>query len=467
MTELKKSGIRDQVNTFLSSPGYIFCILALASLGNMFSLELPVYILYTLLCVYICIWGEDLRGLMPIIPACYITPAVSSNPGRNEAGVFSGVSGICILICGICIALGLVYYCIRNRKALFATKRRLLSGMLVLAGAYLLGGIGSGADLKKNLPFALAQGAALILPYFLFTGGIRWKHLRKDYLAWTFFCTGGALVAEILWIYLSGTVIVDGVINRDFIYTGWGIHNNIGFLLAMMIPSAFRLAANYRRGWIGTVVGSVFLIFVFLTCSRSSILGGCLVYALCVIFMLHFAKNRRHNTIALVTVLGAAALTILLFGDDLYHLFSGLLQIGMDPSNRDWIYAEGIGLFAQKPIFGNSFFSPGFQPWDWATLESFSQLFPPRWHNTIVQLLASCGITGLVCYGFHRIQTIRLFFSVIRKETHFYGCSALALVVCSLFDCHFFNIAPVLLYSIVLAATEYNPPIATEKERVQ
>jgi O-antigen ligase len=251
-------------------------------------------------------------------------------------------------------------------------------------------------------------------------------------------------------------VVVNGVINRDFIYTGWGIHNNLGFLLAMMIPSAFFLAAKYRRGWIGTVVGSVFLIFVFLTCSRSSILGGCLVYGLCVGLMLHYAKNRRHNTIALVIVLSASALIILLFHDSLYLLFSDLLQMGADPSHRNLIYAEGLKLFADKPILGNSFFSPGYQPWDWATLDGFSSVFPPRWHNTVIHLLASCGIVGLLAYCFHRWQTIRLFLDKACKENNFLGCSVLVLIACSLLDCHFFNIAPVLIYSMILTVAEFS-----------
>jgi len=456
MIGLKEAADRKAIDCFLSSPGYIFCILALAGLGNLFSLELPVYLLFTLLCLYICFFGEDLRGIMPLIPACYITPSVINNPGKYEAGVFSGAAGICILICGILIVLALAYYVIRHRKDFFAIKHRLLAGMLALSTAYLLGGIGSDADLGKSFPFALAQGAAITLPYWLFSGGIRWKTLRKDYLAWIGFCTGGVLSLQILWIYLSGTVVVDGVIHRDFIYTGWGIHNNLGFLLAMMIPFAFSLATKYRRGWIGTVVGSVFLIFVLLTCSRSSILGGCLVYGLCVFLVLHYAKNRRHNTIALVTVAVASALIILLFHTPLYRLFSDLLRIGMDPSHRDMIYAEGMKLFAAKPIFGNSFFSPGYQPWDWATLDSFSGIFPPRWHNTVVQLLASCGIVGLAAYGFHRWQTVRLFLSKPGKETTFWGCSVLVLLFCSLFDCHFFNIAPTLFYSMALAFAEFS-----------
>jgi O-antigen ligase len=271
------------------------------------------------------------------------------------------------------------------------------------------------------------------------------------------FCTGGVLLCQILWVYLTGDVVVDGVIQRNSIYTGWGMYNNMGLMLAMMIPYAFCLATKYRRGWIGTVAGSAYWVCVLLTCSRSSILGATLIYGVCVFFMLYYARNRRHNTIALISVTIAVLLALLLFHDQLIRLFSDLLHRGLDPNHRDEIFYEGWKLFAQKPIFGNSFFSPGYKPWAWSTIEGFNTFFPPRWHNTIVQLAASCGIVGLGAYILHRVQTFRLFLLHRTKENSFIACSILVLLGCGLFDCHFFNIGPVLFYSMALAFAENHP----------
>lgn len=453
---VKNTAFRDTVNGFFSSPGYIFCIFALTVLGNLFSLELPVYLIFTLICLYIFIFGEDLHGLMPLFIAAYITPSVHNNPGRNEAGVFSGASGICILVFAGLIALGLIYYILRHKQDFFLTRRKLLIGMLILAGAYLLGGIGSSAQLTKHIPFALIQGASVILPYWILSGGVRWKQLRKDYLAWICLGAGIALSTEILGIYCSGNVIKDGIINRDFIYTGWGIHNNLGFYLAMMIPSAFYLATQYRRRWLGPVIGFVFFVFVCFTCSRSSILGGGLAYGVCLLSTLYYGKKPRTYAISILVAITVIGIPLLVFHQQIYRLFSDLLQMGMDPSHRDEIYMEGLKLFGEKPIFGNSFFSPGYKPWDWATSD-FSSFFPPRWHNTVVQMLASCGIAGLAAYGFHRWQTIRLFFLKRSKETNFIGCMVLVLLLCSLLDCHFFNVGPTLFYSMALAVAEFTP----------
>ena len=178
------------------------------------------------------------------------------------------------------------------------------------------------------------------------------------------------------------------------------------------------------------------------------------IYLTCVVLMLLYAKNRRNNFIALITVVVALILVVFLFRRQLLQLFSDLLAKGTDPSTRNIIYWEGLKLFGKYPIFGGSFFSPGYTPWEWSTNASFAGFFPPRWHNTVVQLLASCGVVGMIAYIFHRVQTVRLFVSGHTKEKTFIGCAVLVLLVCSLLDCHFFNLGPVLLYSMGLAFAE-------------
>lgn len=450
----------NRINRFLASPPYIVAVMLLTAVANLFGLELIAYGIFALLAVYTCLLGADLLPLMPLFVCCYLTPGAANNPGRNEASVFSGGSGIAIACFAAAIALALLYQLIRDRDRFFAAKPKLLSGMLVLAGAYLLSGIGSAAypdSAVKNILFALVQAAAIIVPYWLFTGGVDWSNVRRDYFAWVGFGTGCVLVLQILGVYCTGNIIVDGIIQRRGIYTGWGMYNNMGAMLAMMIPYAFCLATKYRRGWIGTVAGSAFLICVVLTCSRSSILTAVPVYGVCVFLMLLYARNRRHNTIALITVTLVSVLTVALFHDQLLRLFSDLLGRGLDPSTRDEIYREGLKLFTQKPVFGNSFYSPGYQPWAWSTAEGFAGLFPPRWHNTVVQLLVSCGLVGLLAYILHRVQTVRLFLQRKTKENTFIGCSLLVLLVCSLFDCHFFNIGPALFYSMALSFAENRP----------
>lgn len=451
---LQKAG---KFHNYIASPNFCIVVLALSALAHILSLELPAYLLFTVMAVYICLFDTDLLGLIPICVACYIMPTAANNPGKNPNAVFYGWS---IGVMGLCIALSLVYRVIRDRRRFFSGKCKCIWGMIALCGAYLLGGIGSEAYLqtaKNNLLFALMQCACLLLPYWLFSRGIDWGNVRRDYFAWMGFSAGGVLSLQVLWCYCTQGVIVDGIIRRTRIYTGWGMYNNIGFLLAFFIPFAFYLATKYRKGWMGTVVGSISLICVFLTCSRSSIIGAVFIYALCVLIMLLYARNKRHNFIALITVSVISLTVILLFRKQLGLLFSELLAKGLLPSNRDKVYPAGMKLFLQNPVLGVSFFSPGYKPWDFSALDSFSNLIPPRWHNTIVQLLASCGVVGLAAYILHRVQTVKMLLSRHHKDQVFIGCAVIVMILCSLLDCHFFNLGPTIIYSAALAWAEFAP----------
>ena len=455
----KCRSFKERFEAFLEKPTYIILVMILCGLSNIASAELIVYGIYTLLAVYILVFARDILGLMPLLMACYLAPSMVNNPGRNANSIFSlsGGGWLILIYAGLLIA-ALLFRVIRDRKQLISKKNCLLSGLLLLCAGYLLSGIGSAAypaSLGKNLLFAFMQSCAIALPYWLFSGCVNWKKVRVDYFAWLGFCMGILLMAQLGWIYLTQKVVTDGIIHRHLIYTGWGMHNNIGVLLAMAIPFAFYLATRYHKGWIGTVVGSALLICVLLTCSRSSIMMACGIYAICIYLMLNYAKNRRANTIALVSICSGIALILILFHDQLLLLFSDILSRGLDPSNRDDIYIEGWKLFVQAPVFGNSFYSPGYVPWDWSQVANFSAIFPGRWHNTIVQLLTSCGIVGLGAYLYHRIQTALFFWKNRTKETTFIGCSVLVLLLCSLLDCHLFNIGPALFYSMALAFAEH------------
>lgn len=452
--------LRSGIDRFLATPYYIIATMVLSVISHLLSLELPVYTVFALTAIYTAVLGKDLLPITPLFLFCYISPSVRNNPGRNAQSVFYGGTGVYLAVLAALMAASALWYVIRNRKQFFQRKRTLLPGLLALSAAYLLSGIGSngyGASAPRNLLFAGMQVLSILVPYCLLSGGVDWENARKDYFAWIGFTGGAAVLVQVLGCYIWQDVVVDGVIVREEIYSGWGMYNNMGFVLAMAIPFAFYLATKYRRGWIGTVIGSVFLVGVLLTCSRTSMLIGTAMYCMCVFLMLHYARNRRHNTVALVIFLVISGAALLLFREPIIRLFSGLLSKGMDPSSRDVFFREGLRIFKKAPVFGSSFYSRGYVPWDFSTVDTLSALIPPRWHNTLLQLLVSCGLVGVCAYSFHRIQTLQLLCKGFTKEKTFIGCAMGVLLLCSLLDCHFFNIGPALFYSAALAFGEYLP----------
>lgn len=448
------------INRFMTTPVYIIGVLLLIMLSNDAAWELQVYTVLLAVGCYICLLGEDLLPLMPIVACCYISVSARNNPGLSDASVFS-THGWYIGVILAPFLLCLFYRLCTDRqiggKAFLKAKRRLLPGMVVLGIAYILGGLFSAAypdTWKKSVLMGLLQFAAIAAPYYIFCGGVNWKNAPKDYFPWIGFATGGMLVLQILRIYFHRQVIVDGVIIRDRIYTGWGMYNNVGCMLAMMIPFAFYLASRYHKGWIGSVVGSVFLVGVFFTCSRGSILMGTAAYLLCIILLMLSAKNKKANSVTIALFGTVVALAVIFFHEELFRLFRSVLGRGFDPNNRDIIYGAGWKQFLQYPVFGGSFYPIDFVPYDFSIVEGFSSFMPPRWHNTVIQLLACTGVAGLLAYGYHRYQTVRVFLRDRTREKAFIACSIGVLLGCSLLDCHLFNIGPAIFYSVGLAFAE-------------
>ncbi len=453
------SPVIEQINNFISSRWYIVAIMMLSIAGNVLSIELFVYGVFTLLVFYACIFGRDLLPLMPIFIFAYLIPSSKNNPGKKEITIFSMEhGGILIIGCAIIIAASFLYRIIRDRRKFFGRKYRLMPGILLLSAAYLLGGIGSEVTTTTQLKstfFGLLQSLSILVPYFLFSGGIDWKKAQKDYFAWVGVAAGCLLLAEILWLYLSANVITDGVIKRSLIFTGWGICNNIGGMLALMIPFAFYLTLrSHYRNWFGAMMASAFLLGAYFTCSRNAIFTGTGIYILSFVAMLHYSDNRKHSVTAVILFVSCMFTVFLIRSDKILQLFSIVVEKGFTPSARDTIFSEGLKLFSKAPVFGTSFYSPGYVPFDASKVESFSAIFPARWHNTVIQLLACCGIFGIGTYLFHRVQTVRLLLTERSPEKIFIACSVLVLLVSSLLDCHFFNIGPTLFYSMALAFGE-------------
>ena len=201
-----------------------------------------------------------------------------------------------------------------------------------------------------------------------------------------------------------------------------------------------------------------------MTCSRASILFAVPIFIIsyitaykAVVFELEF------KIASLLFVVLAIALAVV-FKERIFALFENVPGLfrnvngvwEFDDRERFAWYKYGIEVFEKSPIFGHTFYPVGYTIYDHAELEVFSNFFPPRYHNTIIQILASAGIVGIVAYIVHRISTVALFISNRdSKWKIFMGISVLALLGTSMLDCHFFNIGPTLFYSMLIAVVEF------------
>lgn len=455
--------LRERFDRFLYSPAYLLYMGALAILSNVFCLERFVYPVLILTGVYVCLFARDLLPIFPIFACGYISPSVGNNPGANEQSIFSLSGGFLYLAVLLLLLVGSLIYRLVKDPAFggkqFLQKRRiLLPGMLVLGICYAISGLTSGQWEKhgwQNLLFAFIQLVAIAGLYCLLSGAVDWEKAPKGYLFWTGICVGYVLVAELINIYFVEDVIENGVVMRHYIVTGWGHYNSMGVLFAMVMPLPFYLTREKRTAPFAYITAFILCTALVFTHSRASIVVGLLLYIVCYVYsLIRYPHTRLLVVIHLLTVLLPVAV-VALFREELLQLCDLLLKYGIGSPDRNIFYTEGIKQFLRFPVFGGSFFPVDYWPYAWATSESFLTLFPPRWHNTLVQLLATGGVTCLAGYVLHRVQTVKLFVKNRTPEKLLAGLSVLALLITSLLDCHFFNVGPVLIYSGILAFAEY------------
>ena len=455
-----------KINGFLNSSWFIFAVAAIVLVANIFALELIAYGIFTAIAVFVSIFGKDYLCYTPMLIGCYITPNYKNNPGKYGNSIFSFANGgIAILIMAGVIVLALVYRLIADRELgarMFKAKRKLLWGMLALGVAYVLSGVGVKGYTTvafKNIRFGLIQFAAIFVPYMLLTGGIRWQDVDKRYCMLVGVVMSLTVGLEVVGVYITNGVFVNGVLNRGNIFTGWGINNNMGVLISMGIPFAFYFIYKNDRPILYNVFAVMLCVFSVLTCSRGCILGTAIIYIGCLVFILSKSPCKRVKKITTVNIFLLIA-TLGVMSILTYKALAAAFASGLKSAPRIRLYIMGLKVFWADPIFGSSFYTLNDlahgenASWIWSQMGSLNNMIPGRWHNTVIQMLAACGIVGAIAYALHRVQSVFLILKNPTAEKIFIGLSIAILLVMSLLDCHLFNIGPTLFYSAILAFAE-------------
>lgn len=456
------------VNQFLYSPYYIAFVAIISACANLFGWELPVWYLYAAMAVATVLFAEDALPIVPLVCCGYVTVSASNNPAGNYgSSLFQSKSALIQLaVIGTLLVAALVarvIFDICKPRLVKRTRRtpKLGVGFMLLGLAYLLAGMTPARDYGpqwRSALFGLVQIACLALPYFYFHYTVNWNKVNRLYLAQVFVALGFAVTAEIVGMYVNAfaSMAENASFGRGMLYTGWGIYNNVGFMMAFCIPFAFNLTLRLRHSYIYAIIADIFEIALLFTQSRGSILFGTAIFFACAIYTAcKLTGKYRWTTVGAGLGFIAAFVVICgIFHEKVACIFAAMNEVGLDDSGRWEIYSEGLRQFAesaQSIFFGNGFYACGNFRWGNLPNDAF---LPPRYHNTIVQLLASGGIFALIMYAFHRYQTIRLCLTRRTHERIFALAAVCVLTLTSLVDCHFFNMGPGLVYSVVLVFAE-------------
>lgn len=440
---------------FFNSKYYPFALFLFALISHTFSIEiLGIVAVMTAACIGLLICN-DFKFL--------IAPFVVSNLMFSEKSVATGkyyekpyLIAIACGVVGVLILLTIHFILYRkNIKVGDFKKSKLFWGLIIFSIAVFLNGFFNFSEYHHgNIAYASILVFAVTGIIFLFSIGLKKDEGLIEYILYVLYLMSILVTLELFIAFTNQIDIVNGSIDKESIKIGWGMWNNIGGYLAFLLPIHFYFASTIKKwGWAFYLSGIVSFIAIALTLSRSSLLSGGLSLLFCIIVVCFFGVNKKINRIFAICLFGVGIIGIIALWGKISTILGDYLARGLDDNGRFEMYKHGLINFINHPIFGGGFNSA------YVTDHIFNIFLPPRYHNTIIQMMGTCGILGLGAYLFHRYQTIRLFLSSKKLSTLFVALCIGTMLLGSMLDNHFFNIYPTFIYSFMLVGVEKSKSI--------
>ncbi len=356
----------------------------------------------------------------------------------------------------IIIAICFLFHCWLRGTFRGAHKRpgRLFYWSLPMAAALIVNGAFSDGYTVKSTVYGILTAVLWVGIYLIYYHGLSRDRQTMKHVVCSCMTALFVLLAELAWIYTSAasSVFTDEGIRRGSIIFGWGIHNNLACLLTVLMPLCFLVSTKVRHGYLFWGLGFLTWGGVVLTFSRSSLLISTAILIISLIAVCFIGRHKRLYRILFGVTAGGALIAgmIVLIRDP--HAFVELnenLWRGFGDNGRFEMWKLGMDNFRSRFVNGIGFFGIDRESWTNIGMPGFL-------HNTFVQLMASCGVLGLITYLVYRARTVVLFVRRPSANRLFLGLMLLALLGTSLFDNHMFNIYPVFYYGLILALSEHD-----------
>lgn len=437
---------------------------ALAFICSLFGLEFLIYIVTTAVVVVVCLFAEDTKGIIaPLVIIVYSTswkhtpqPPYKSQ-FLNDPAVLAAIA-----ILGVIVIAAMIFRLIAfHKKRNFITAPTRLKGGLILLGiTFIANGIFYAGYIVNDLFFGVLIAASFVAVYFFLYNTYRQTEETGQYFAYVICLASGIILLQVAKLVLightgtpEGTISVfteSGSINKDLMITGWGMSNNVGGMLAIFLPTWLYLAYKMRHGWVFYILAFVQMGAVCFTLSRSSLLVGA-VMLVCGAIILSVVKSPRRKFFRIFNLIAVVGLFVIciVFFDKIREIFSVIFDRGFSDSNRFQIWKNGLLNFLKAPFFGVGFFEPFY-----VDINIENWIFPDMYHNILIQIIASCGMAGMLAYCYHLAQILNLLIRRPTAERMLYFAFFLMISGTSLLDNHIFHVFPALVYSLSLLLWE-------------
>lgn len=412
-------------------------------------IELVFYALTALVVVFTTIFCRDTKSLMvPLVMAVYaVSQRHTPQPPYNSDYLYRpyvlGVLGGLFALVLAALIFRLIAY--KGTGNVFRTRTKTRAGLLAMAAVLILNGIFYSGYTIANLVLGIVLAFSFVFFYIYFYNTLEWTEKTAKYAAQVL-----VLASAVILIQFLELLIFDDPQNKSQLILGWGMSNNIGGMLAMFMPASFYLAYKSKYGPAYYIFGLLVFVGVVRSLSRTSALIGGGILIVCMVLLSIKGRYKLFVRIFNIVFVVAAVLCVVL-PTELWDVFRHYFEAGFDDSGRWEIWLNGWKNFLRAPIFGVGFYTPIAPDWSY---EIENWVFPDMYHNTYIQMLASCGIVGVLAYTFHLVQGAFLIFRKTSTERIFFFLVILVLSAMSMADNHLFHVFPTLVYSMLIALCE-------------
>ena len=390
--------------------------------------------------------------LLNLITLIYRIP-IEHGPGSPyHSDYYVTNPGMIALIAFFALAIAaLVCFYVKNKS--FAgfnpIKNKYFIPFLAFSVTFFTAGMFSGNRQGKDLIISLLEFVAFFVVFYLLYIGLRRESFDKllDYFVYIAAVCSVILMFELLDVFLrSDSVIINGSINKGSVTFGWGISNNMANSLSMLIPLLILGAMRALRKRIAVVylcLASLTLLATVITLGRASVLVGGVGYIVALAIACFSGNHKKMCRIAALVVAVGVLAVLVLFYDKIMTIFNSFVVNGFNDNGRYGFWRYFYNAFKEAPVFGNGFyhFYYGYQHTTFA---------PTFAHNTIMQLLGSMGVVGLVSFLVYRAFTFIPFFKKFTLTKLFLFGSCAVLIFESWIDNFIFLITPTFVYNVCI-----------------
>ena len=469
--KIQSQPVMEKILRFFDGNLYPLIYAALALICSFTGLEVAFFVLTAIVVVFTAIFSKDSKPLIaPLVLVVYSvsqkhTPQYPYNSDYLYRTSVLATMGVLLAFIAAAFVFRMIVY--KGQKNIFKSKAIALWGTIAFGAALVLNGIFYKGYHYYDLLLGIALAVSFVFFYIYFYNTLEWNKETGIYVAKILIVACGVILIQLAEMLIFDGVIENGTINKHILNLGWGLSNNVGGMLAMFMPACFYLSYKADAGWksgLYYAFGFVVLLGVALTLSRTSLLVGGVALVAIMILMSIRGRHVKMVRIFNIVLIACGIIFCIVFADKLVELFEHYIDKGFDDSSRFQIWKNGLLNFLKAPIFGVGFYTPIAPDWSY-NIENW--FFPDMYHNTIIQMIASCGVVGILAYIFHVAQGVVLMFRRFSIERLFYFFVVFVLSVMSLLDNHIFHFFPALVYSMLFAVAERDFENTPEKLKEQ